>query len=103
MVKGKMKRIKVSIIVQIDDDEYIMPSDGDIAQEFEDNLRDFIYEMTGNKEIAYNNIKLAGQLRAFGGRVRGSKPRVLAVTENGDIIHADNIKDYNLFNFLKDY
>ena len=49
MVKGKMKRIKVNIIVQIDDDEYIMPSDGDIAQEFEDNLRDFIYEIEGVK------------------------------------------------------
>tara|TARA_A100001201_G_C4088017_1_gene201160 strand:+ start:316 stop:483 length:168 start_codon:yes stop_codon:yes gene_type:complete len=44
-----MKRIKVNIIVQIDDDEYIMPSDGDIAQEFEDNLRDFIYEIEGVK------------------------------------------------------
>lgn len=66
-------------------------------------LRDFIYEMTGNKEIAYNNIKLAGQLRAFHGSVRGPKPRVLAVIENGDIIHTDNINDYNLFNFLKDY
>ena len=59
--------------------------------------------MTGNKEIAYNNIKLAGQLRAFHGSVRGPKPRVLAVIENGDIIHTDNINDYNLFNFLKDY
>ena len=65
-------------------------------------LRDFIYEMTGNKEIAYNNIKLAGNARALGGTF-SPKPRVLAVIENGDIIHTDNIKDYNLFNFLKDY
>ena len=49
MVKGKMKRIRVNIIVQVDDDEYIMPSDGDIAQEFEDNIRDFIYEIDGVK------------------------------------------------------
>tara|TARA_E500000318_G_scaffold89807_1_gene87467 strand:- start:362 stop:544 length:183 start_codon:yes stop_codon:yes gene_type:complete len=49
MVKGKMKRIRVNITVQVDDDEYAMPSDGDVAQEFEDNIRDFIYEIEGVK------------------------------------------------------
>ncbi len=44
-----MKRIRVNITVQVDDDEYAMPSDGDVAQEFEDNIRDFIYEIEGVK------------------------------------------------------
>ena len=44
-----MKRIRVNITVQVDDDEYVMPSDGDVAQEFEDNIRDFIYEIEGVK------------------------------------------------------
>jgi|TARA_E500000318_G_scaffold106972_1_gene115601 predicted transglutaminase-like protease len=49
MVKGKMKRIRIHINVQIDDEEYVAPSDGDVAQEFEDNIRDFIYEIDGVK------------------------------------------------------
>ena len=63
-------------------------------------LRDFIYEMTGNKEIAYNNIKLGG-LHQLPRPMRRQK--VLAVTEYGDIINNDNIRDYNLFNFLNGY
>tara|TARA_X000001388_G_scaffold53064_1_gene38718 strand:+ start:702 stop:869 length:168 start_codon:yes stop_codon:yes gene_type:complete len=44
-----MKRIRIHINVQIDDEEYVAPSDGDVAQEFEDNIRDFIYEIDGVK------------------------------------------------------
>ena len=55
-------------------------------------LRDYIFEMTGNRDIAYNNIKLAGTARGLGGKFK-PKPRVLAVTEDGYIIHRKNYKE----------
>ena len=44
-----MIRVNVILNVKADDNEYPIPSDGDVGQEIEDYLKDIIHEVDGLK------------------------------------------------------
>ena len=44
-----MTRVKILITVKVDHEEYTKPSDGNLAAEIEDYVRDIIHEVDGLK------------------------------------------------------
>jgi len=42
-------QVKVFVSLSVDTDEYPMPSDGDITDEFSDALREYIHDISGAK------------------------------------------------------
>ena len=54
-------RIKVRMYINLDVDpeEYLMPSDGDVRDEFEDALREYIHDING---VKIKNIKVSQEI-----------------------------------------
>tara|TARA_A100000172_G_C2994307_1_gene93967 strand:+ start:302 stop:481 length:180 start_codon:yes stop_codon:yes gene_type:complete len=40
-------QVKMFISLDIDPDEYMMPSDGDVTEEFQDAMREYIHDIDG--------------------------------------------------------
>ena len=40
-------QVKMFISLDIDPDEYMMPSDGDVTEEFQDAMREYIHDING--------------------------------------------------------
>ena len=60
-------------------------------------IRDFIYDMNGDKEFAYGGGNTKTEARVFDKRIDGVfKPvyNVLAITEDGTVVNSKNIMDY---------
>ena len=60
-------------------------------------LRDFIYDITGNKEYAYNIPKYGSGIRIK----EKDSPRVLAFLLDGTVITDNNFEDYNWLTLLE--
>jgi hypothetical protein len=44
-----MIRVKIICTISVDPEEYAVPSDGDVTEEFEDYIREFFYDIEGTK------------------------------------------------------
>jgi hypothetical protein len=44
-----MVRVKIICTISVDPDEYAIPADGDLTEEFEDYIREFFYDIDGTK------------------------------------------------------
>tara|TARA_R100001163_G_scaffold65205_2_gene61593 strand:+ start:3712 stop:3876 length:165 start_codon:yes stop_codon:yes gene_type:complete len=42
-----MIKIKLYITLDIDDEEYAIPADGDVGSEIEDSIKDHLYDING--------------------------------------------------------
>ena len=42
-------KVKVFMELQLDSDEYTMPSDGDVTEEISDSIREYVHEIDGLK------------------------------------------------------
>ena len=42
-------RVKIICTISVDPDEYAIPADGDLTEEFEDYIREFFYDIDGTK------------------------------------------------------
>lgn len=51
-----MTRVKILLTLKVDDDEYPMPSDGDLGAEIEDYLKDIIHEIDGLEITSFKII-----------------------------------------------
>ena len=60
-------------------------------------LRDFTFEITKDKELAYEKIKVLSGVRL---KKQQSTFRVIAITETGDVITKDNFLEYDWLSFL---
>ena len=54
-----MTRVKILLTLKVDDDEYPMPSDGNLGAEIEDYLKDIIHEIDG-LEITSSKLIIEG-------------------------------------------
>ena len=44
-----MIKVKIYITLDIDDEEYAIPADGDVGSEIEDSIKDHVYDVSGVK------------------------------------------------------
>jgi hypothetical protein len=44
-----MIRVKIICTISVDPEEYAVPSDGDVTEEFEDYIREFFYDIEGTR------------------------------------------------------
>tara|TARA_R100001126_G_C4738989_1_gene107501 strand:+ start:265 stop:438 length:174 start_codon:yes stop_codon:yes gene_type:complete len=44
-----MIKVKVFLTVAVDEDEYIVPSDGNVEADFEDALREYFHDISGTR------------------------------------------------------
>lgn len=44
-----MIRVKIICTISVDPEEYAVPSDGEVTEEFEDYIREFFYDIEGTK------------------------------------------------------
>ena len=44
-----MVRVKIICTISVDPDEYAIPADGDLTEEFEDYIKEFFYDIDGTK------------------------------------------------------
>ena len=44
-----MIKVKIYITLDIDDEEYAIPADGDVGSEIEDSIKDHLYDVSGVK------------------------------------------------------
>ena len=42
-------RVKIICNITVDPDEYSVPSDGDVTEDFEEYIREFFYDIDGTK------------------------------------------------------
>lgn len=42
-------RVKIVCTITVDPDEYAIPADGELTEEFEDYIREFFYDIDGTK------------------------------------------------------
>ena len=42
-------RVKIICTITIDPDEYAVPSDGDVTEDFDEYIREFFYDIDGTK------------------------------------------------------
>tara|TARA_R110001592_G_scaffold255636_1_gene519353 strand:- start:532 stop:702 length:171 start_codon:yes stop_codon:yes gene_type:complete len=42
-------RVKIICSITVDPDEYSVPSDGDVTEDFEEYIREFFYDIDGTK------------------------------------------------------
>ena len=42
-----MVRVKMFITIEIDEEEYPIPADGQVGEELEDGIRDYFYDIDG--------------------------------------------------------
>ena len=52
-------KFKVFMTLDVDPEEYLMPSDGDVRDEFEDALREYIHDING---VKIKNIKVSQEI-----------------------------------------
>ena len=50
-----MVRVKIFLTLTVDPEEYPMPSDGDVTEDFEESIKDFLYDIDGTN---IQNIKV---------------------------------------------
>tara|TARA_R100000808_G_C2082067_1_gene105531 strand:+ start:37 stop:201 length:165 start_codon:yes stop_codon:yes gene_type:complete len=50
-----MIKIKIFMTISIDPEEYPIPSDGDVTEDFEESLNDFFYDIGG---VDIKNMKI---------------------------------------------
>tara|TARA_R100001015_G_C4443195_1_gene36040 strand:+ start:277 stop:438 length:162 start_codon:yes stop_codon:yes gene_type:complete len=48
------------ISVDVDPDEYMMPSDGDVTEEFQDAMREYIHDIDG---VNIKNIRVTQEIK----------------------------------------
>ena len=53
-------QVKMFISLDIDPDEYMMPSDGDVTEEFQDAMREYIHDIDGGK---IKNIRVTQEIK----------------------------------------
>ena len=44
-------RVKIMVTLSVDPDEYPVPSDGDVTEDFEDYVRELFYDVDGTKIV----------------------------------------------------
>ena len=49
-----MIKVKIYITLDIDDEEYAIPADGDVGSEIEDSIKDHLYDISG---VIVKNIR----------------------------------------------
>jgi len=42
-------RVKIICTISVDPEEYAIPSDGDVTEDFEEYIREFFYDIDGTK------------------------------------------------------
>jgi len=42
-------RVKITCTVVVDPEDYSIPADGDVTEDFEEYVREFIYDINGTK------------------------------------------------------
>ena len=53
-------QVKMFISIDIDPDEYMMPSDGDVTEEFQDAMREYIHDIDG---VNIKNIRVTQEIK----------------------------------------
>tara|TARA_R110001599_G_scaffold330309_1_gene544625 strand:- start:33 stop:212 length:180 start_codon:yes stop_codon:yes gene_type:complete len=53
-------QVKIFISLDIDPDEYMMPSDGDVTEEFQDAMREYIHDIDG---VDIKNIRVRQEIK----------------------------------------
>ena len=53
-------QVKMFISLDIDPDEYMMPSDGDVTEEFQDAMREYIHDKDG---VKIKNIRVTQEIK----------------------------------------
>ena len=61
-------------------------------------IRDFIYQLTGDRDLAYEQPKVASGLRLMGGA--SSTLRVLAITGDGQIVTHENFDGFDWSEYI---
>ncbi len=53
-------QVKMFISLDIDPDEYMMPSDGDVTEEFQDAMREYIHDIDVGYEMIDGKFTVVG-------------------------------------------
>ena len=53
-------QVKIFISLDIDPDEYMMPSDGDVTEEFQDAMHEYIQDIDG---VKIKNIRVTQEIK----------------------------------------
>ena len=53
-------QVRMYINLEIDPEEYIMPSDGDVTEEFSDAMQEYIHDIVG---VKIKNIKVNQEIK----------------------------------------
>jgi hypothetical protein len=68
-------------------------------------LRDFLYKITKDEYLSYHKPKLASMLR-LSGRISGKVPikkRILAITNDGKVVDADNFNNFDWPSYIVNF